>query len=235
MAPDEIMKKAKRDRRVLPLLDELEGLFRVELSKTTTCRFDLDRNVIACADSERPGADLAHELLHLKMKLRGCRPVCCLVRKDNPQIDLTLINCLNNELQHHRMYDEFISCGFWPDEFYGNEEPKSPLDTGVKQIDEVIEYFSLIAPGGSRNPEKRTDEENEFLKSRSEHPDALLKIRGAVKDWADSQSYDIEPTIRRIWEATECGPAWFGYSKREGFFAGGKFDISEEKYALYLF
>jgi len=227
-----IIKKARRDDRVLPVLKRLE-----ERSKIKYCLsragwyFDLDQEVIGCADTPNPGADLAHELLHMEMKLRGCRSLYYIVPQGNPGFELTFRDCLNNELQHHKMYPEFIALGFQADEFYGNEEPRTP-NTGCARIDIAISYFSVIAPGGSRSVQHRTVDENRILQEDNGlHRDSLVKIREAVEDWKSSSDYDIEPTVRRIWKAIERRPAWFGYLKSDntqGFFVGEVFDLLDE-------
>jgi hypothetical protein len=229
-----IIGKAKRDSRVMPLLDGLEKRCKIEYCLSPgNWYFDLCENKIGCADTPNPGAALAHELLHLEMKLRGCRSLYYIVPQGDPGFELTFQDCLNNELQHHKMYPEFIALGFQGDEFYGNEEPRTP-NTGQPIIDIAIRYFSAIAPGGRLPVEQRTAGENRILQEENgRHQDGLLKIRKAVEDWKSSSHYDIESTVRRIWKAIEKRPAWFGYLESDrppaqGFFAGEVFDVLDE-------
>ncbi|MGD1020581.1 MAG: hypothetical protein ABSA12_14805 [Verrucomicrobiia bacterium] len=234
-----IVDKAKRDDRVRPLLDRLEKQCKIEycLSRTGIWYFDLDLEVIGCADTPNPGAALAHELLHLEMKVRGCRSLYYIVPKTEPGLALNFRNCLNNELQHHKMYPEFIALGFQGDEFYGSEEPDTP-NTGEPAIDIAIMYFSAIAPGGSLPEEqRRVDEDRILQEGNGQYRDGLLKIREAVEDWKNSSNYDIEPTVRRIWRAIEKSSAWFGYLESDrppaqGFFAGEAFDFIDEYHGL---
>jgi hypothetical protein len=224
---------------VRPLLERLQERCKIEycLSRTGMWYFDLDNEIIGCADTPNPGAALAHELLHGQMKLRGCRSLYYIVPRTEPGLALNFRNCLNNELQHHKMYPEFIALGFQGDEFYGSEEPNTP-NTGHPTIDIAIRYFSAIAPGGSRPVERRIGDENRILHEQNgQHRDSLLKIREAVEDWKASSDYEIEPTVCRIWKAIEKRPAWFGYLKSDrpaaqGFFAGETFDFLDEYHGL---
>ena len=68
------------------------------------------QTTIFYAPTARPEASLAHELLHAKLKLDGYRQYCtsfCVGPKE-PFISRVL-EILDNELQHHRFYNDFLA------------------------------------------------------------------------------------------------------------------------------
>jgi hypothetical protein len=93
---------------------------------------DQGRTTIFYAGTDHPEACLAHELLHAKLKCHGYEQYCtaiCLTRK-HPFITRVL-EILDNELQHHKFYAEFLALGFEPSQMYHDSD--SEVGTQLRQ------------------------------------------------------------------------------------------------------
>src|SRR5271157_1491076 len=75
------------------------------------------------ATANHPDACLAHELLHAKLKCSGYKQyivaICPTQKKDQIR---SLLGTLDNELQHHRFYREFLALGFEPIQMYADSD-----------------------------------------------------------------------------------------------------------------
>ena len=73
------------------------------------------RTEITGARTRHPDAALAHELLHAKLKIRGYKQYTVIASMDEKQHAASVISgILDNEIQHHRFFQEFIQMGFSP-------------------------------------------------------------------------------------------------------------------------
>jgi hypothetical protein len=78
---------------------------------------------IYVTSTKDPAAALAHELLHAKLKLGGYRQYLIMLSMDKKQLFLKpLGEILDNELQHHRMFEEFLGAGFRAEQFYNDDD-----------------------------------------------------------------------------------------------------------------
>lgn len=208
-------KKALKDPRVKALREEVESHYKIQWKRNHESSWSskIESGIVQigyCDPDNHPGGALAHELLHALVQQRGFRHITSCytdvydVRNaDEEKLYSRLMACLDNELQHHKMYEEFLSHQFQPEEFYNDSDKDvaSHLDKFLNaernyRIEEVIpELFTAIAPGGNHT--------------------------------------DQEETIRTIWRAIKSpSRTWFGYFEgsdfpNNGFFVDGSFTLDE--------
>src|SRR5205823_12320984 len=87
------------------------------------CHVDGKIAHISYQKTAHPGASLAHELLHVLVQHSGYERI----RVGFSTIDQTwrfqrLMTCLDNELQHHKMFPRFAQLGFPANEFYADDD-----------------------------------------------------------------------------------------------------------------
>jgi hypothetical protein len=239
--------KARKDSRVSSLLEELDAKTKLKFSQSKEPGWGSSYGDgiyrITFSSCRHPSASLAHELLHVKTQLNGYKRI----RIGISSIDQTesfnrFMTCLDNELQHHKFYDEFISLGFEPHQFYMDEDTETEnhlrqeIDNGYeKLIDSVICLFSIIAPGGAM-----TSTTIEALKTKlysvngGAYKESLQKIEELVASWSRSPSFDAVPTIK--WIMLVMAPlqnmTWFGFEAtnrppNQGFFVDMPFEVQE--------
>ena len=199
--------------------------------------------IIEVALCESPEAALAHELLHARLKIRGYKQYLTCIDRCPKYGNLTgqLLRMLDNELQHARFFDEFISLGFRPDQMYADSDANwaSDLRTRIERLsaDTPIEaflsvYITLIAPGGFGTVEERKALEDRIMQLCPLGFWKRLKaIRRAIADFRDAQSLDAKAPIQRILgELQGYEPVWIGHEQKfpdSGFFVGQPFSINE--------
>jgi hypothetical protein len=186
-------------------------------------------------------AALFHELLHADFKNQGYRQHLTLVpTSDRTERLFGLLNPLDNELQHHRIYARFVAAGFAPETFYDDDDksaftktrkelrkmsPADPLDLFV------LKLITVIAPGGC-GTDKARQQLRTFLYNRAGPKKAakLQAIEAHITAWASGTTTDVGPTLKAIYEAFgDCDGAWIGASMAfpdEVFFTGAAFEIA---------
>lgn len=203
--------------------------------------------VIDVAKTNHPTESLFHELLHADLKLNGYLQHLTFVRISQETIVQSLAGALDNELQHHRMFKEFVDAGFSPELFYNDEDDQTYIDirkelkrTNPKKCSAAsyfLQYLSVIAPGGAGGEEKRKQLENLF---RAKVPkDKMKQLDEAAKElinWGTLTAIDPGPTIVKILES--LGPFdgwWIGTSQNfpdDGYFTGSSFTpVDANRYA----
>ena len=208
-------------------------------------------NIFWCP-TKHPQAALVHELLHIKNQILGFRKirVGITIKKesDNKKILCDVIDdslkkvceIVDNELQHHKMYSEFISLGFRPEQFYSNDDIEAEKhltkylqlklnDTNFIGI--AIQYLSLIAPGGYIFDKKKQELKIEFRKlNNREFVKNFDEIDSLINDYINDNSYNAEPYIKRFINNLDYKykRVWLGYSSDMKDFPKGGFFVDEE-------
>lgn len=192
---------------------------------------------IFVSPTTRPAACLAHELLHIKVQLLGIRQIRIGFWSLDP--DGRFSDPLNNELQHHRMFQSFVDLGFPPAEFFHDydrhteQHLRRDLASGYPSLlDAAIGFFTVLAPGGLIEERTRQELANEFLNlNQGDFRPGLSGMRAAIQAWANSDSYDIRVPVKQICQALQhpC-IAWYGFSDDDkppfdGFFVGREFEL----------
>jgi hypothetical protein len=149
------------------------------------------------------------------------------------------MDALDQELQHHKMFPQFIALGFPADEFYYDNdiEVLSKIDNFMKVsyhdlLEVLLRYFTVIAPGGTIEY-KRLDYYKEQLKTLGNNAfrDKLNLIDDIFSKWTKSKSLDAEPFIKRYFNnISRPSKTWFGYGipsdfPNNGFFVDEVFSI----------
>jgi hypothetical protein len=199
---------------------------------------------IGYSDSPHPVSCLAHELLHAKIQLNGYRRIkISFTGHGNPANFSRMVDALDNELQHHRMFPSYQELGLPPEQFYDHQETgvtaelrrrvfSSPPRDFISMIPDLL---TVLALGGELTPVSRSALLSEFkLWAGPSNQGALLEVEAAMDAWSKLPPSDLnaEATIGRICR-TMHHPCfmWFGYSvtdrpPRNGFFAGPQFEVS---------
>ena len=238
-----IVAKAKADARVTGLLKEVESHFKISYHRSDDKCWGSNVTAGGVAEihyqkTKHPGASLAHELLHLLVQHRGYRRVRGGISATlGHAVIENLIECFDNELQHHKMYPEFSRMGFLPDEFYADDDVgtaehlQMALSSNPTSVLELVrDYFTLIAPGGCLKDTQRQGFQSEFLTlGQGRFAAQFQAIRSAMDGWATCGTYNAEPTLRQIFLTLENpSQVWLWYSTdgqppQDGFFVDQAF------------
>ena len=196
---------------------------------------------IGYSGCKHPSASLAHELLHLDTQLRGYQRIKIFISSIGQTNSFKiLMDALDNELQHHKFYNRFISLGFQPDQFY--QDSDSDTESHLKEIlsstfDNVIQviphYLSVIAPGGSFPQHIKDELKASFLAiNGGQFSTQLLKIEEIIYAWESSNIFDATETIREIMLTIQPvnNLTWIGHDSSDrppekGFFVGDAFHV----------
>lgn len=191
---------------------------------------DQGNAVITYAKSKNKIGSLAHELLHFKMQKSGYRRMRCSLTTLNPQAIQHLVGCLDNELQHHRMFKNFVDLGFKKSNFYNDEDSnvseylEEILINFNGDVAEIIpHYFTLVAPGGSLTLDKKRAF---YTKFRDIFPGQSVfdEIDEILLEWVQQPDLDHENTVRKIISSIPgAHSTWVGYDDGSGFPSSGFF------------
>lgn len=236
---------ARKDDRVLPLITEVSKNYKIRYHRSHDAHWGCEvvgkTAHISYQKTKNPGGALAHELLHVITQHNGYRrPKVWFSTIDQTWRFDRLMGCLDNELQHHKMYARFAQAGFTPTEFYADDDSETPdrleevlARSSAELIDVLPDYFTLIAPGGCLPPEQRERLEVQFMQLRGgQFSTQFTSIKSTVEQWALSGTYDARPTFRAIFLILQdpCY-TWLGFTEHErppeGFFVDQIFEIEE--------
>lgn len=226
----------KQNKKVAELFSEINTwkpiLFQEDNnSEDNTWGSHIDENgnaVISYCETNNKLTYLAHELLHFKVQKDGYRRIksCCyhpLFRNNE------LLDALDNELQHHKMFPIFIGLGLDGKKFYCDSDLqiyavlKRNLEKNSNQLNDfIVDYFSLIAPGGTLSNQKKDILKHKFQKKVGK--DYLDKIDIIFRNWIRDKSFNSEIYIKQIYNLIEPKIyAWIGYGKSAEFPNNGFF------------
>lgn len=239
--------KARRDSRISSLLSDISSNTKLKYTKSKNdgwgCNYSNGAFIISYSGCNHPSAALAHELLHVKTQLNGYKRIRIGISSiDQTESFIRFMTCLDNELQHHKFYNEFIMLGFEPHQFYCDSDIETEayicgeINNGYKKlIDAVICLFSIIAPGGTM-PNTTIDVLKQQLFSVNDgvYKGSLQKIEKAVNNWAQSPSFDAVQTVKNILLSMEQtnNLTWFGFDAADktpsnGFYVDMPFEVND--------
>lgn len=208
--------EAALDNRLAPIMKEVEGRyqlkFRIIDELEWSSSVDGDTAEIGMAETQRHLQSFAHELLHLRLSARGYRHILGAGSHDPVKRDIirALLGALDNELQHHRFFPEFVDAGFDGQDFYAendddiHSELKGEIETlheGSPAWQALFSYFTLIAPGG-RWPDGKLEELVALLRLKLS-PDTwskLVQVETIFAHWRQQADLDPTETIVSIFE-----------------------------------
>ena len=166
---------------------------------------------ISGTPTAHPDAAMAHELLHAKLKIGGYKQYCTTTAMNMKyKLANTIARMLDNELQHHKMFGDFLAMGFQPEQFYHDGDTGSFQDIrrrfqGMRSKQTPEEFFwsfvTVIAPGGVG-----ADEERRKLKALCKAKCSaatwkiLCDIEQEIAAWVAQPSLDAGDTIVKIFQ-----------------------------------
>jgi hypothetical protein len=192
------------------------------------------------AAADYPEACLAHELLHAKVKCNGYKQytvfICGTSKKDTLAY---LLETLDNELQHHKFYREFLDLGFEASQLYADSDKDvwTELRSAIAKRSQtdpleafLTSYVTIIAPGGVENKSQRREAERRLRKrSPPGQWERIISIGNAITRFGDNTSLDAGPTVAEILKTLGgYEPTWIGWSEQfpgSGLFVGKPFTV----------
>lgn len=226
----DLKKTLKKNNDLNVLYEEINSWKPIVLEKSSDSMWgshinDKGEAVVSYAKASNYPACLAHELLHFKMQKNGYKRMKCSVSSlEDKELSTRLIEALDNELQHHKMFILFSRMGFSNESFYfdGDAEIRKYLDKVLEEKDGTIhalitDYLTAIAPGGPLST-KEVGEYKKRFREKMGSPVVFDAIDNAIENWVSSDSYDQEDTVRDIYflvdQPTET---WIGFDNGQGF------------------
>lgn len=221
------MKKDKLiDNRNKDLYDGVRQHYKVNLKKSDDHSWGSnlikDTVVISHSKTNYPISAFTHELLHIDTQLSGYKRIRAAV-SINPTIRPhlpRLVDCIDNEFQHHKMFDKFTSLGFPANEFYNDLDNsvvpylENVLNTsGSDFISLSVDYLTLIAPGGTITSDKLIELRSAFHNyGNNKFVNQFQKIDTIIEDWKKDTSYDAEKYIIQFFQNLNAGQIWVSYA-----------------------
>jgi hypothetical protein len=153
-----------------------------------------------------------------------------------------LMDCLDNELQHHRFYTKFLEMGFDPEQFYADSDSDmgNYLTQAVRQpyrnlIDILPDFMTVIAPGGSLDRQSAARFREEFLAlNNSTYSQQLERVEEILKEWTAASSYNAIDTVKNLMLCIQPTDnlTWIGFNTSDrppdaGFFVDQSFVVDE--------
>ncbi|NKK58786.1 hypothetical protein GFM44_23085 [Rhizobium leguminosarum bv. viciae] len=208
--------EAEADARLAPIMKEVEARYEVGVRRLDKPEWSSsvkgNKAEIGMAVTGRHLQSFAHELLHLRLSARGYRHILGAGNHDphQQQIISAVLDALDNELQHHRMFPEFVNAGFDGGDFYAesDDDVHVQLQSEIEELrnaspawQAVLSYFTLIAPGG-RWPDGKREELVALLKSNVTTAtwDKLAQVEALFDTWRQQSHLDPTETIVSIFE-----------------------------------
>jgi hypothetical protein len=240
------LRKATKDNRNKTLIDRVAKhvQLKYEPSEDNGWGCEIRNNIayIWYCECSFPAASLAHELLHIDTQLKGYKRIMIgYSRHESTELFMRLMNAMDNELQHHKFYEEFIRLGFTKESFYAEDDIKvesylrdEVLPARHENLIHILpDFLSVIAPGGTISRRAKADILESFYKiCQGKYENSLREIKKLFDNWRHHNSYNAIPFIREVMLTLYPKPnyTWFGFSKDErppnqGFFVDEKFEV----------
>jgi len=209
-AMQKILNKAHADPRISDLLAHIQRQIQIyyEWSDGAFWGAHIENEcaVITVAKTGHPSAALVHELLHIDLQLKGYRrPSGFLSDIVDSATFKRLMTCLDNELQHQRMFAPFRSMNFRSEQFYADSDVNTEifllneLAKAQGRIERAIHFFTLIAPGGAISESGRNQLRQKFRTvDGGLHESVWTAIEAIVERWKNDASFDGTPYLKEI-------------------------------------
>jgi hypothetical protein len=197
-------------------MSEAEKVYVLNIAPTSDklwfSRVGSDKAIIGMADTKRPLPCFAHEILHVCLSARGYKHIVEAGNTDPIKLKLlqALLSALDNELQHHRMFEEFVAAGFQATEFFhdgdaaGHADVLTDIEALTKNYESafaLLPFLTLIAPGGDW-PDGVRESLTQALEDKVSEDtwDRLQDIKGIIGSWKLQQDLDATNTVAAIIE-----------------------------------
>jgi hypothetical protein len=248
-----VLDKARTDKRVQAVLTDVSNQSKLKFSQSIDddgwgSNVEDDKATIFWAGCRHPSASLMHELLHVQLQLNGYKRIRISISNiADAETSKRLMDCIDNEVQHHKIYAAFLGAGFKPEQFYRDSDSgveaflEREIDGGLSSTAAVsIVFFTLIAPGGGLSDVAKARLRARFdALDSGKHGAAFRGIESAIADWIASPNADATQYIKRILLAIQPADnlTWYGFSATDhpkngsGIFADHVFSVGEPKSA----
>lgn len=209
-AMQKILNKAHADQRISDLLAHIRRQIPINYEWSDGAywgaHIENECAVITVAETEHPSAALVHELLHIDLQLKGYRrPSGFISDIVDSATFKRLMTCLDNELQHQRMFAPFRSMNFRSKQFYADSDVGTELfllnelAKAQDRIERAIHFFTLIAPGGAISESSRNHLRQKFRTvDGGLHESVWVAIEAIVERWKNDASFDVTPYLKEI-------------------------------------
>jgi hypothetical protein len=201
---------------------------------------DNGKTVISHCDTKYAEECFVHELLHIDTQIKGYKRLRVGISAfDSTEYFKILMSAIDNELQHHKMFPEFIKMGYEKERFYIDKDMETETYLRSYLTKKTIEfrptflrYLTLIAPGGCISETSKTELKEHFKSLNNNAFRAYFDhIDKQFADWSSKPSFDAEPLLKEMFLAISGGEfTWFGYGESKefpnnGFFVDKTFQI----------
>ena len=195
-----------------------------------------------------PTAAFTHELLHCAVQIKGYRKIkwgISLNKDTNKHMD-RLIAVIDEEFQHHKMYNKFEELGFTAYELYNDKDGdivpylQDALNTaGQSFLSMSVDYLTLIAPGGVLSGDQIEDFRQRFFTYEGGKYSANFRaIDDIMANWTLDSGYDAEHYIIQFFQNINAGKTWISYAENThglspenfpgtGYFTGSGFTLED--------
>ena len=209
-AMQRVLSKADADPRISDLLTHIQRQITINYEWSDGAfwgaHIENECAVITVARTGHPSAALVHELLHIDLQLKGYRRPCGFISDIvDPATFKRLMTCLDNELQHQRMFAPFCSMNFRSKQFYADSDVNTEiflwneLARAQGRIELSIHFFTLIAPGGTISENGRNRLRQKFRTiDGGLHESVWIAIEAIVERWKNDASFDVSPYLKEI-------------------------------------
>ncbi|SMD16430.1 hypothetical protein [Rhizobium sp. RU36D] len=204
------------DPRLTGWIEEAEAAYKLHIVRSEdrewSAKVGNGNALISMAVTERPLPSFAHEILHVCLSARGYKHIVEIANEDEHKRDVlqAIAGSLDNELQHHRMFDEFVASGFDGGEFYhdGDDVSHNEVRQAVRELTPdqhptaaFFPWLTLLAPGGSWPDDEREDLTQLLQANVSMDTwDKLQAIKDLIERWKQQASLDPTDTVAAIIE-----------------------------------
>ena len=156
-----------------------------------------------------PKEAFVHELLHLKCQLDGfTRPKYALLENTaNEKYLNNLLNALDNELQHHKMYRRYVSLGYDLIRFYNDADSKITRKHILNYLDNpdtnyymiLTQLMTLLSAGSELIFPDKKELLDRFKNLRGRQLRIMVgQVYELIDGWKNNDTLNPRPTIKEI-------------------------------------
>lgn len=238
----DLNKLAKKNVNLKNLYDEINQWMPVKAVRGQGIEWgsSVDNNnaIVDFSPEDKSPSALAHELLHFKTQMSGYKRLRVIATNAQDKKGMKLLmEALDNELQHHKMYKSFLQLGFSKEKLYslGNVNTKSYIEERLMSaneelIDLIPLYLTIVAPGGYLSTKER-DKFKEQIRINYGSSSEFDLIDSELEKWISSPCFDQEPVVKAVFNLVNGSlNTWIGYDSSfptSGFFIGNQYSISD--------
>ena len=165
---------------------------------------------IGYINCSNPEAAFTHELLHFKLQINGFTKLTygAFPIKDEYDFFPTFLEALDNELQHHKIYNEFLKMGYAEKSFYCDDDCntseyiKNYLSSSNQSILKLLtNYLTVISPGSNLIFDN-IDNTKKLFRSKKNliYERVMDTIDNEIEDWSTSSTCNPKNTIINIFK-----------------------------------